>query len=132
MAETSKWRLAARRILRETLADARSRGLDDKATLKAVAQAYPWGNRSGHVYQMWLKERKECLAAWNRGGRCPLDDEVDRDYFAKLDGPDSEAWDAMLVRKRGEMAAAGIEADEWTDEAVADWRPAAKEATSDG
>jgi hypothetical protein len=131
MATTSKWRLAARRILRETLADARVRGLDDKETLKVVAQAYPWGDRSGHVYQMWLKERKECLAAWDRGGKCPIDDGVDRDYFARLDGPGSPAWDAMLCRKRAELHAAGIEADDWTDEAVADWRPGAKEGAGD-
>jgi hypothetical protein len=134
MKTTSKWRLTSRRIIREILAEAHAQGWDDKATLAAISHAYPWGDKSGHVYACWLKERKVLLGSLVGGQGPPAVDEpaLDRDYFARLEGPGSPAWEAMLCRKRAELAAAGIRADEWTDGAVADWRPGAKEGAGDG
>lgn len=131
MAEESKWKRAARRIIGETLREARRQGLDAQATIKAVEQAYPWGERRNHAYQCWLAVRKQMLGdLLPRGrGRPETGEPLDRDYFARLDGPGSLTWEAMLCRKRRELMEEGIPADLWDDERVAAWRPGREEPT---
>lgn len=134
MALESKWKHDARIIIERALRDGRARGLDGKELVKFVDDTYPFGPRQNHPYKCWLAVRKRMLGSLlpNGHGRPETGDVLDRDYFAKLEGPGSPAWDAMLARKREEMHAAGIPGDEWTDEAVADWRPATKEVQADG
>lgn len=133
----SHWYYDALRSLERAITEARAQGFEGREFSNYISGSYPFQLRQGFACKCWLDARRAMLGR-NRAEPgtnriVPTGDPDDlRDYFAKLDGPDSDAWDAMLVRKRGELAAAGIEADEWTDEAVADWRPAAKEIASDG
>lgn len=135
MNRVSKWKQDSFIVIEQALRHGVARGLSGKELVQHVDDAYPFGERRNHPFQCWRAVRREMLGNLlpdGKGRPHPVADPnvgVDRDYFAKLDGPGSPAWEAMLVRKRGELAAAGIEADEWTDEAVADWRPAAKEVT---
>lgn len=50
------WRSKAAEVIAETLADCRAKGLDEKATAKALSDAYPFGERAMHPYKVWLDE----------------------------------------------------------------------------
>jgi hypothetical protein len=135
--KTNSWYWRSRDVITVALDSGRKMGLKGKELIDHVSALYPFSDRSGFAYQQWLLARKELMGGLLREGgsmnRVPASAEIlDRDYFARLDGPGSPAWETMLCRKRGELAAAGIEADDWDDRAVADWRPGAKEGAGDG
>lgn len=50
------WRAKAAAVIADTLADCRAKGLDEKATTKALSDAYPFGERAMHPYKIWLDE----------------------------------------------------------------------------
>lgn len=52
----SRWRERAAHVIAETLADCRAKGLDERATRKALRDAYPFGERAMHPYKIWLDE----------------------------------------------------------------------------
>lgn len=60
LANGSRWRIAARRSMREALA-ALPPGRSEKDVLKAIRDAYPFGQRANHPYACWLAERKILL-----------------------------------------------------------------------
>lgn len=54
----SDWRLHARWVISQAVAEGLSQGLDAKALLKLIDSRYPFGSREMHPYAMWLKERR--------------------------------------------------------------------------
>jgi hypothetical protein len=52
----SKWRAAATPIIAKVLKD--TQGLPEKDIKKALQDAYPFGQREYHPYQIWLSEIK--------------------------------------------------------------------------
>lgn len=50
------WRDDCRPIIREVLE--RTKGLTEREILKALSDAYPYGERKRHPYKIWLNEIK--------------------------------------------------------------------------
>lgn len=58
----SKWRLTARQIIQQILADnSPDEKLSASAILKKIDDAYPFGKRANYPYQCWLSERRKAL-----------------------------------------------------------------------
>lgn len=60
MAETSRWRLEARRVITAVL-DALPVTASRKDAARAIRVAYPFGEMECHPYKMWLIERRLAL-----------------------------------------------------------------------
>jgi hypothetical protein len=56
---TSKWRLAARKIIERVIAE--NPDCDEKELRKRISAAYPWHPRTHHPYKCWLEEVKRAL-----------------------------------------------------------------------
>lgn len=52
----SHWRETSARIIKKVLEE--TKGQDEKAIKKALKEAYPFGIKSMHPYQVWLSEIK--------------------------------------------------------------------------
>jgi len=50
------WRDSARPIIKQVLKE--TQGQTEKEIIKALKEAYPWGQRSLHPYKIWLDEIK--------------------------------------------------------------------------
>lgn len=57
----SKHRPAARVAIDILLAEAEQLGLRGRAILRHVYRGYPWGERRGHKYRIWLHEVELCV-----------------------------------------------------------------------
>jgi len=58
MTSVVTWKMEARRVIREALAEADERGLDRDATIALVDSRYPFGERKRHPYKVWLEARR--------------------------------------------------------------------------
>ena len=73
MATTSPWRLHARNVIQAAISNCQSS--DPKAIRKAIRDAYPYGLRANHPYQIWCSEVKSALEGlgnckWCKGTGC--------------------------------------------------------------
>lgn len=55
----SPWRLHARNVIQAAIKNCSSS--DPKAIRKAISEAYPYGQRLNHPYQIWCSEVKSAL-----------------------------------------------------------------------
>lgn len=72
--ETNKWRVESRKIIDEVIADYRYRLDFTVAEVEVfVTSAYPFGERSGHPYKMWMKEVNERMGRFRQERREAVD-----------------------------------------------------------
>jgi hypothetical protein len=60
MAELSRWRAIARRVIAKALAD-NPQAITREQIGRVISDAYPFGERKNHPYKMWLVEVKLAL-----------------------------------------------------------------------
>jgi hypothetical protein len=115
----SHWYTTSCRVITQAIEDARAQGLDGKALVNFVSSRYPFMDKSGFAYQKWLEARRRLLAPYlpRRKG-----EGVDPDYWVLLVGRAAPGREAAVARKRERLSEREIEADDMTDEEVAQYK----------
>jgi hypothetical protein len=115
----SHWYTTSCRVITQAIEDARAQGLDGKALVNFVSYRYPFMDKSGFAYQKWLEARRRLLAPYlpRRKG-----EGVDPDYWVWLVGRAAPGWEAAVMRKRVRLSEREIEADDLSDEEVAEYK----------
>jgi hypothetical protein len=67
----SYWGQKSYAAIQVALAKASQEKLDEKATRRLVADAYPFGERRHWPYKVWLRVQKMLLREWFRFGNAP-------------------------------------------------------------
>jgi hypothetical protein len=118
-ARPSHWYTTSCRVIAQAIEDAQALGLDGKALINFVSSRYPFSDRSGFAYSKWLEARRRLLAPYlpRRKG-----EGVDPDHWTWLVGRSAPGWEAAVARKRERLSEREIEADDMTDEEVAEYK----------